>query len=1315
MNMDKEKECPSKIRLHALGRQVSLGQLYDCRSEEVIASKSLWSSDVISKAVKTSAQKNTAHNILTDVTFDRKLKLFGIDNNLKASIMTNLVSLTGSSRYLYDQVPFNNHEKVTLHYKCSTKLEELDLENLIKEKTLCPEVFTYGIGTHVVCGILYGGEAFFVFDSLLSDECQGSSMSLHGAVAELVNIRSYETGHLSLPRELAEQTNAISCKLYSDFRTPYSPNKYRDAAKLFNSFPHYVEGSGTQAIPVEFLLYPLCKINSFAAYPVRHVSVNIVSQLENTNNHLNKLITDCIYLSSMTIIKKFPGIKSDIEEFLQLLRSYKQHLQQLTGSLVTRIRTGSLTESTLETVLREKEESPFGQHQLDTWVQQKNVHLKILSHDDSKMKRNTPNIDLQGTRSFLRSANMSQSLAETTLSSFVDSQSSFTTTPENDSNLPDRSSTGNAYNNDFIVCFHVNLDGKNSLTKMMTIYLQNVKSGCLQRLVKVPLCKQSFDKTLKKAEQFQEFVEANQLNDRLKLTFSEDRDGSGKPDVYVSVMKNGTVIHQDYQAPTAPGCAKLVRSVHDKLEIKWSAPEFGSDGICNYEVRYKEVKGVSSSTVQVGDNSLEYTIRNLELGKAYEIQVRAECEIGVSKWSSCSTLRTLPATVPGKPEACHQVPKDIFVRWSKPQDLASNTHLRAYIISVSDVTTGETFSKDIDPRNGEEATFSTLRATSSYTFKVKARFEEGDTEESEVSDILKPKPNTVMKERLLADSKQVMEGNPARYRLKLNQTLNKPKEKIRKCELGKRCDGSTEKVIMVVGATGAGKTTLINGMINYVLGVDWKDNFRFQLIFDKEEAKQRTQAQSQTKWISSFTFYHQDGFQVPYSLTVIDTPGFGDTSGIKRDEEITQQIRNFFTTQGDEGIDHIDAIAFVTQASLPRLTPTQRFIFDQVLALFGKDISENIFLLVTFADGLKPPVLEGVKMAGIPYKKYFKFNNSALHAENTSVTRKQHRPPTNNGNESGSDIDDDDFNEMFWEMGEKSFQTFFTNLNNTQAKSLLLTKEVLNERHHLETQVAGIHQHIRTGLNKLEQLRIEVDILLQHETDIEMNKDFTYTVTEETVKTEQIRRGTYITNCLTCNFTCHYPCSIPDDEKKKRCAAMDRAQGVCKVCPARCVWNVHKNMTHKFVIKSVTKTKTAEELKARYEAANGEKLTAEELVKNVIEDFESVQLKVLFNTEEVRKSLERLKEIALKPNPMSHVEYIDTLIMSEESECSPGWKDRKKQLVDLRQKAETLHLLVKPGFDPFEEYKKIYHEMSTKGETEKTLFKTLKKMFKSLL
>ena len=40
------------------------------------------------------------------------------------------------------------------------------------------------------------------------------------------------------------------------------------------------------------------------------------------------------------------------------------------------------------------------------------------------------------------------------------------------------------------------------------------------------------------------------------------------------------------------------------------------------------------------------------------------------------------------------------------------------------------------------------------------------------------------------------------------------------------------KVIVLLGTVCCGKTTLIDGMVNYILGVRWEDPFRFKITRD---------------------------------------------------------------------------------------------------------------------------------------------------------------------------------------------------------------------------------------------------------------------------------------------------------------------------------------------------------------------------------------------------------------------------------------------------------------------------------------------------
>ncbi|KAG7335459.1 hypothetical protein KOW79_000152 [Hemibagrus wyckioides] len=75
----------------------------------------------------------------------------------------------------------------------------------------------------------------------------------------------------------------------------------------------------------------------------------------------------------------------------------------------------------------------------------------------------------------------------------------------------------------------------------------------------------------------------------------------------------------------------------------------------------------------------------------------------------------------------------------------------------------------------------------------------------------------------------------------------------------------------MVGETGVGKTTLINSMVNYMLGVESKDRIWFEVIETKEN-----QSQSQTSTVTVYDLFTEP---CPFSLTIIDTPGFLKTEG----------------------------------------------------------------------------------------------------------------------------------------------------------------------------------------------------------------------------------------------------------------------------------------------------------------------------------------------------------------------------------------------------------------------------------------------------
>lgn len=287
---------------------------------------------------------------------------------------------------------------------------------------------------------------------------------------------------------------------------------------------------------------------------------------------------------------------------------------------------------------------------------------------------------------------------------------------------------------------------------------------------------------------------------------------------------------------------------------------------------------------------------------------------------------------------------------------------------------------------------------------------------------------------------------------------------IHKFKIGDQSDmyrGLPEKVLMVLGATGAGKSTLINAMANYILGVSLDDPFRFKLI-DDEVA---TQTRSGTKGITVYTIDAMEGSRVPFDVTIVDTPGFEDTEGTKRDLETTKQMKDFFSLEDGNGIDHLDAVLLVTPASSARLTFSQHYVHKCVLEIFGKDVENSIIGMVTFCDDsrTKPLVINAVKEAKIPIpdSRFFRFNNSALY--------------TRINQDMNDDLRDDIevFTKVYWKMGQKSFDKFFAVLRETQSISLVLTKEVLANRVKLQESLQNLKDEMDKSLETMSILHQE--------------------------------------------------------------------------------------------------------------------------------------------------------------------------------------------------------------------------------------------------
>ena len=83
------------------------------------------------------------------------------------------------------------------------------------------------------------------------------------------------------------------------------------------------------------------------------------------------------------------------------------------------------------------------------------------------------------------------------------------------------------------------------------------------------------------------------------------------------------------------------------------------------------------------------------------------------------------------------------------------------------------------------------------------------------------------------------------------------------------------------------------------------------------------------------------------------------------------------------------------------------------------------------------------------------------------------------------------------------------------------------------------------------------------------------------------------------------------------------------------------------------------------------KLSAEELLKSLELEVEQLTTKILKTMEAITCCSNKLKEKALKGNPITTLEYIQMIIDDERTNGKPGCEERIKSLEDVLERAKT--------------------------------------------
>ncbi|XP_008294233.1 neoverrucotoxin subunit alpha-like [Stegastes partitus] len=364
-----------QLHVAALGRPFSLGMLYDARRDKLYSGFSLWDKETLQKSTNAISQHSSTFEVTESDSTDSKSSLLSVEASLKASYMGGLVEVGGSAKYLDDKKKFKNQSRVTLQYKATTNSKQFLVthEEAKDKQAVIPPTIS---ATHVVTGILYGANAFFVFDSekLEASSIQDVQAGMHAVINKIPKLNVEAKVDTQFTHEENTQIQKFSCKFYGDFILESNPATFEDAVKAYVQLPTIL-GEG---VPLKATLMPL-KSFDFAAEELKaEICIGLLRKAHDTLEEMNEAEMRCSDSLDEKVVENFPQLHKTLSKFQDLCSDYRAVLRRNMEKKFPAIRAGKEKEASVEKLFDDRKKSPFSQNNLSKWLEEKEKEINII-------------------------------------------------------------------------------------------------------------------------------------------------------------------------------------------------------------------------------------------------------------------------------------------------------------------------------------------------------------------------------------------------------------------------------------------------------------------------------------------------------------------------------------------------------------------------------------------------------------------------------------------------------------------------------------------------------------------------------------------------------------------------------------------------------------------------------------------------------------------------------------------------------------------------------------------------------------------------
>ncbi|CAJ1081383.1 neoverrucotoxin subunit alpha-like isoform X2 [Xyrichtys novacula] len=364
----------------ALGRPLTLGMLYDARKDELIPGLTLWDEKTLEEKNVETPQPSSSYEISTSDSIESKSSMLKVSASLQASFMGGLFSVSGSAEYMKDTKHSQNQSRVTFQNITTTTFKQLSMIDMITLNEKQTELIKKGTATHVVTGIVYGANCFFVFDSekVDSSEVQDISGKMKAMLNKIPEFDFQAEAEVKLTAEEKKLTNQFSCKFYGDLLLKSNPATFMEAVQTYKDLPNLLGKNNENCVPQTVWLMPLTDLDSKAVTVKSALSQALVRKMQDTLEGLRKVEMRCNDALADMVVQSFPPIQKKVQRFKNLCEDYEDDIRKTFAEKLLHVREGKEDEGALMKVFQIRENSPFSSEQFNKWMDDKEREINVV-------------------------------------------------------------------------------------------------------------------------------------------------------------------------------------------------------------------------------------------------------------------------------------------------------------------------------------------------------------------------------------------------------------------------------------------------------------------------------------------------------------------------------------------------------------------------------------------------------------------------------------------------------------------------------------------------------------------------------------------------------------------------------------------------------------------------------------------------------------------------------------------------------------------------------------------------------------------------